>query len=123
MTTSKNIQNILLFCYRVSFAEILGTKYAKGNVVVCAVCDEEPVFGQIKEILVTPSGKSLFIIDLLEVIAFTGHYNAYEVKCLNNETIISEQEYFADHHILYLCKSFDVNLCNTSFVCLKYHVL
>lgn len=92
-----------------SFADIKGTKYAKGSILLCKFHDD-PLFGKVLDILVTSSGDCLFILAPLVVSTFNGHYNAYEVELLSDEFMVCRQEDFADFHVLSLSRSFDMNL-------------
>ena len=49
-------KNVLI--YRVSFAEIKGSKYTKGNILLYKICGD-PLFGKVLDIVVTYSGDCL----------------------------------------------------------------
>ncbi len=107
---------------RVSYADISGTKYCKGCVLVCTFCDDEPVFGKVLDIVVTESGDCLFVLIPYFVTAFNKHFNAYEVRPLRNEYLVCRQKDFSDYHILSISKSFSRALSDKNFVSLKCHV-
>ena len=106
---------------RVSYAEINGTKYTEGNILICAIFDDEPIFGKITDIIVMDNNLCLFVLDAYEVVTYNKHYNAYEVKSIQ-ETVLCQQEDLADYHILCINKSFNREISSTNFICLKYHV-
>lgn len=108
---------------RVSFANIKGSKYTKGSILIYKFSHDDPLFGKVLDILVTSSGDCLFILAPLVVNTFNGHYNAYDVKLLSDEFIVCHQEDLADFHVLCLSRSFDTNLVNTTFICLKYNIV
>lgn len=116
------MSKLLYYICRVSHADVYGSKYAKGHVVICSSCNDDPLFGNFLDILVTASGDCCFILNPLVVTAFNVQFNAYEVKLVQDEFLVYYQKDFADYHVLSLSKSFDRNLCSKSFVCLKYYV-
>ena len=78
MTTSG--ETLFLAAYRVSHVNIYGTEYLKGSVLLCAFCDDDPLFGEVLDILATASGDCLFILTPFIVTTFNKHFNAYEVE-------------------------------------------
>ena len=104
---------------RVPHAEIHGTKYSRGDVLLCTFCQDEPVFGKVLDFIVTSSSECFFILKPFITRNFNCHYNAYEVEQIPNEYVVCQQK---DHHVLSISKSFSYSLCNKNFVCIKYHV-
>ena len=113
---------LICHVYRVSYADINGTKYSKGNILLCTFDDGEPIFGRVLDIIVTQSKDCLFVLQPFIVVTFNQHYNAYEVVQLPNEYTICRHKDLLDHHVLCISKCFKHDLANKNFVCLKYHV-
>ena len=67
-----------------SYAEVLGTKYQKGVVVLVTFDDDIPIFGRIKDIYVTASGECLFVFVPVGAL-FNYHYHSYEVHAVHNQ--------------------------------------
>ena len=110
-----------IIIYRVFHAEICGTKYAKGNVLICGISNGDPIFGKILDILVTTCGDCLFVLTPYIASTFNRHFNSYEVEQLQNEFLICHHQDFVDYHRLSLHKSFDTTY-SKNFINLKYHV-
>ena len=108
-----------MFC-RVSFADINGTRYTKGDLVICTMCDDDPLFGKLVDIVI--SQKCWLILQPFIATGFNKHFNAFEVEpqC---DYIICQQQDLLDHHTLSISKSFDLTLQSTNFVALKYFVM
>lgn len=107
---------------RVSYADIDGTKYSNGDILVCTYCDHDPVFGKVLDVIITESNECLFVLEPFIVRAFSHHFNAYEVEQITNEYIVCRHKDFVDHHPLSISKSFNYSFCDKSFVCFKYNV-
>ena len=103
-----------------SYAQINGTKYSQGSILICTVIDDEPVFGKIIDIIITENNTCLFVLNAYKVNTYNQHYNAYEVDLLD-ETVICENKDFADYHLLCINKSFNRTISSKNFICLKYH--
>ncbi len=82
---------------------IRGTKYAVNYLVICYLDDDEdPVFGAIKDIIVTPRNECLFI---LTPFFYNTHFHAYEVTEVNdNQILIYRQQELRDFHPLTISK-------------------
>ena len=106
---------------RVRYTLILGTKYSVGYVVLCYYEDEMPVFGKIKDIIITPSCECLLVLTPLVSTAFNGHLHAYEVSPLAHDTLIYRQRELADFNPLSVSKAFKSP--SPMLVCMKYHVV
>lgn len=115
-----NIPFLLCTC-RVRYAVILGTKYALSYIVLCYHEEEMPVFGKIKDIVVTPAQECLFILTPFVATTFNTHFHAFEVSPLTEETLIYHQRELADFHPLSTSKSFTTS--SPMFVCTKYNVV
>jgi len=100
-----------------------GTSYYKGTVVTCTLCEDEPIFGRIVDIIITESDTCLFIIEPLITNCFNKHYNSYEVHALQNTHIICKHQDLADHHPLVMSKSFHQQLAEKNFITVKYDVI
>ena len=70
--------------------------------------EEEPTFGQIIDILQTPTEETLFVMRMLFVLYFSTHYHAYEVSLTNIIEVYTCNK-FIDHHPLHVSKSFGTN--------------
>ena len=86
------------------------------------MCDDEPVFGKVFNIIVTESGECFIVLEPYIATTFNKHFNAYEVYLLCNEYVLCQQKDFVDYHILSISKSFSRALSDKNFVCLKCHV-
>ena len=100
---------------RVSYAEVLGTEYQEGVVVLVTFDDDIPIFGKLQDIIVTTSGECLFVFIPYVGALFNYHFHSYEVHAVHNQ-------YLADFQPLSISHSFKRSLFNINFVCLKYHV-
>lgn len=108
--------------HRVSYAEINGTRYSSGNILLCTFFEDTPIFGKVVDIIVTDSSKCYFILNPYISTNFNKHFNSYEVELLKDDKVICQHRDFADYHLLSLSKSFDRTMYDKNFVCLKYHV-
>ena len=70
-----------------SYAEVLGTKYQKDVAVLVTFDDDIPIFGRIKDIIVTASGEFLFVFVPYVGALFNYHYHSYEVHAVHNQTL------------------------------------
>ena len=103
--------------YRVLSTTICGMTYVIGEVVVCAIEDDMPVFGKIVEFIVTPRQECLFIISSFITVCFHYHYHAFKVVAMQ-DTVGFHYEELCDYHPLVCTK-----LSGTCmFISLKYHV-
>lgn len=107
---------------RVSYAEVLGTKYQKGVVVLVTFDDDIPIFGKLQDIIVTTSGECLFVFIPYVGALFNYHFHSYEVHAVHNQYLVCRHQEFADFQPLSISHSFKCSLFNKNFVCLKYHV-
>lgn len=109
--------HVLSSLYRVLSTTICGVTYVRGEIVVCAIEDDMPVFGKIVECIVTPRQECLFIIAPFITVCFRYHYLAFEVVPVQ-DTVVFNHEQLCDYHPLVCTK-----LSGTSmFISLKYHV-
>ena len=67
--------------------------------MICAIFDDEPIFGKITDITVMDNNLCLFVLDAYEVVTYNKHNNAYEVKAIG-ETVLCQKEDLANNHIL-----------------------
>ena len=104
--------------FRTRSATLNGTTYKKKYVMVCAMTEEDPTFGEIMDIFQTPTEETLFIMRMLSVSHFNPHYHAYNVTVTNYVKVYTNK--FIDHHPLHVCKSFGSNV--SLFVAMKYHI-
>ena len=80
--------------YRVKSAEIYGTTYSEGAVVLCGWWHDLPTFSEIGLIFVFPTA-TLFATTHLQASHFDPHYHAYVVKV--NEDSMEGQVHFYQH--------------------------
>ena len=113
---------MLFISFRVSYAEVFGTMYAKGDMLLCTIEDDTPVFGKIADILIKTTQECLFVLVPHLGTNYNCHYHSYEVQEVPNEFLVCRQQDFADFHVLSISKSFQRSLSHVNFVCLKYHV-
>lgn len=111
--------NVRLF-YRVSYANIDGTKYSKGCVLLCTFWKDDPLFGKLVDLIVSKENICWFIMQPCIVKRFNHHYNGYEVE-QSNEYFVCQQQDLADYNPLTISKSFDLAV-HSNFVIIKYHV-
>lgn len=98
-----------------------GTTYHKDMVLVCDVEDDQPVFGKIDDLIVTPSHDCLFVITPL-VTSRSQHFHSYEVSASpHNSFFVFRYNDFVDYYPLHLSSQFGHT--GKLSVCLKYHVL
>ena len=102
---------------------IHGTRYAVTYLVICYLDDDEdPVFGAIKDIIITSRNECLFILIPFVPVSYNSHFHAYEVAELNdNQILIYRQRELRDFHPLTISKTYIANLPQL-FVSLKYHI-
>ena len=111
----------LYYNYRTTFAEINGTKYSIGTIVLAQFDEHEmPVFGKITNIVLTTTQDCLFIMSVYESTSFNTHFYSYEVEGTGN-CLIKTQDEFADYHPLIMSKNYTVS--SPLFIRLKYDVL
>lgn len=110
----------VFYLYRVSYANINGTKYAKGCILLCTFWNDDPLFGKLVDLIVTEENICWFIMQPCIVKQFNEHYNGYEVE-LKQDYFVCQQEDLADYNPLTISKSFDLAVLS-NFVVLKYHV-
>ncbi len=80
-----------------------------------------PIFGKIKDIIITPEKECLFILTPYESMTFNKHFHSYEViACTDDSTLIYHQQELLDFHPLAISKSFVSN--SPTFIRLKYDV-
>ena len=100
---------------RVTWIEVLGTRYSPGGVVVLSV-QLVPVFGLICDILTFDVSDYFLVCETLITECFCSHYHAYEVSYDSYpEYVFVKQSDLADHSVLGLYKS--------KYVVLKYNVV
>ena len=81
-----------LFVYRVSYANINGTKYSKGCILLCTFCNDDPLFGKLVDVIVTEENICWFILQPCIVRQFNEHYNGYEVE-LQHDYFVSTRKF------------------------------
>ena len=89
--------------------------------MIRAFDEDQPVFGEIKEILVTANQECLFVLSPLSLSHFNPHFHAYEVVRVGHSTVVCTHAQLVDHHPLQLTKSF--GNCLQLFVSVKYKVI
>ena len=68
--------------------------------MVCDMIKEDPLFGEIIDILQSPTEEVLFVIRMLSVIKLNTNYHAYEVSYTNCVNIIYKKS--VDYHPLHV---------------------
>ena len=120
-----NLNNILLLSDRVRSAEVDGTVYlANKSVVVCCDFDEStdmPTFGEITDIVITPSQEVLFVMQTLVTDYFEQHYFAYCVHRVYGELYIYSPSELLDPYPLILSRTFSSSNSGL-FVRTKHHL-
>ena len=106
--------------FRANSANVCGTTYKKGHVVVCDITDEDPKLGLIVDIYETPGAKTLFITHRLITVCFNQHFYAYEVVSTSTFDVFQYYQ-FKDHHPLHICRSFCTG--SSQYVVMKYHII
>lgn len=108
----------VIFVFSVKWAEINGTTYKFGAIVVIN-SDLMPEFGKIVDILIIHQDSScLFVCETFFTDCFNAHYHGYEVIPSKEITII-KQSNLIDHHVLH---DYKINFSH-SLIPLKYHIL
>ena len=106
---------------RVLSATINNTTYKKEAVVVYAIEDDQPVFGKIEDLIVTPSQECFFIVSPL-IASPSYHFHSFEVTCMSqNSKFVFRHDSLVDHYPLHLSRQFGRN--GKLAICLKYHVI
>ena len=67
---------------RIRSATINGTTYQRGIVLIYAMEDDQPLFGKIEDLIVTPSQEWLFILSAL-VTYRSYHFHAFIVSAID----------------------------------------
>ena len=84
---------------------------------MCAVNDEEPLFGKIVDIIVSTIQETLFVLQIYNTLCFNEHYHAYEVAA-SSSVVVYFVNQLCDYHPLHLTKARNMlNYCVTP----KYH--
>ena len=80
-----------------------------GYVLISYIEDDDlPVFGIIKDLIIKQDlNDTLFILQLYQASTFNAHFYSYEVYPVS-KTLIYTQKELADHHPLYISKSFSL---------------
>ena len=90
-------------------------------VLVCDIEDDQPVFGKIDDLIVTPSQECLFVLRPL-ITSRSQHFHSYEVSASpQNSFFVYRHHNFVDYHPLHLSRQFGPT--GKLSICLKYHVL
>ena len=90
-------------------------------ILVCDTEHDQPVFGKIDELIVTPRQECLFMIIPLTA-SKNHHYHSYEVTASSRNLFFIYRYYdFVDYYPLNLSMQFGPS--GELSVCLKYHVL
>ena len=110
-----------IFAYRVNWMEIMGTTYKPTISVIIDYYQDLPIFGEIQDV-VSVDKKFYLATHLLKTTAYNPHFHAYEVKKTSN-WFVCEISSLRDYHPLWVYQSYDVQLIQTFFVPLKYHVM
>ena len=105
---------------RTSWVKILGTRYAKGCVIITGLSYGQPVFGEITKVLLV-MGNIVFMYKALKVMEYSEHLNAYHVKPIFHDLQFIKQDRLQDFHPLGLHAGFGNN-ANKLFVVLRYRV-
>lgn len=106
--------------FRTSWAKVFGTKYCKGCVIVINLCHGTPVFGEIKEVFILDGNAILLSYNIVRVMEFVQHLNAYRVL-KTNECHFVLQRKLLDFYPLGISKGFGL-YSNNLFVILKYRI-
>lgn len=107
--------------YRVLSATICGTTYKKEAVLVYAIEDDQPVFGKIEDLIVTPSQECFFVLSPLTALP-SRHFHSFEVTATSQGSkFVCKHCSIVDHYPLHLSRQFGPNGKLT--ICLKYHVV
>ena len=101
-------------------ATIEGTTYRK-EAVIFSHEDDQPVFGEIKELLVTSTQECLFLLSQLVTSHFDTHFHAYAVIHGGHRTMVCTHAQLLDYHSMHILKHFGD--CRHLFVCVKCKVI
>lgn len=84
---------------RTTWVEVKGTRYCVNETLYVAVHEETsfPIFGLIRKIFVSHSGKVYFLLRNFRTITFEGHYYAFELEIVNSYSVVG-QEQLHDFH-------------------------
>ena len=83
--------------------------------------DDQPVFGKIEDLIVTPSQECLFVLSPLTVLP-SRHFHSFEVTATSQSSkFVCRHCSFVDHYPLHLSIQFGPN--GKLAICLKYHVV
>ena len=89
--------------------------------LVYAIEDDQPVFGKIEDIIVTPSQECLFVLSSLTT-SPSHHFHSFEVTATSQSTkFVCRHHSLVDHYPLHLCRQYGPN--GRLAICLKYHVV
>ena len=91
---------------RIRSATINGTTYQRGIVLIYAMEDDQPLFGKIEDLIVTPSQEWLFILSAL-VTYRSYHFHAFIVSAIaRNTQLVYRHNKLVDYHPLCLARQF-----------------
>ena len=89
--------------------------------LIYAMEDDQPLFGKIVDLIITPSQKCLFILSALTTYR-NFHFHSFIVSAIvQNSVLVHRYHGLIDHHPLCLARHFGPN--GRLSICLKYHVL
>ena len=78
-------------------------------ILVCDIEDDQPVFGKIADLIVTPSQECLFVLTPL-VTSRNQHYHSYEVHASPQTSFfVYRRHNFVDYYPLHLSRQFGPN--------------
>ena len=80
-----------------------------------------PVFGEIADIMVTPSQEVLFVMEYLITEDFGEHYYAYRVRRVHGQIFVCRPSTLVDPYPLTLSRTFSTSNSGL-YVRTKYHV-
>ena len=87
------------------YAEINGTKYAKGYIVSCYIEDDVPVFGKISDIIIIRPSLCVLVVQPYLSTTFNRYFHAYQVSP-SHDILFYQQHELTDFHPLFLSKSY-----------------
>ena len=89
--------------------------------LVYAIKDDQPVFGKIEDLIVTPSQDCLFVLSPLTA-SRSPHFHSFEVTASSQGSkFVCRHHSLVDHYPLHLSRQFGPN--GRLAICLKYHVV
>ena len=117
----------MYFLIRCSWVKKYQTVYRQGSIVIREVHDDMPIFSKVECIFCTVNKEFYLIVKDLLFPEYYSHFHCYIFSQTNENDCSSIQliniNQLKDHHTYQLHQTFDQQLSDLYFICLKYNLI